>query len=293
MIEGALWSARLLQLASALGLFGVAAGAARGSALPRWLLPAAAVAGVLSALAWLSCEAVTITGSWTAVPAVIGGTRMGQVLALRALLFTAVLVRPRQIPERALWLGLTLVGGILAASFAWTGHGAAGDDGQGMLHQAADVLHLLAAGLWIGALLELCAQAMRCLQTPQAAPARVLLAGLSRFSATGPAIVALLALTGVINSWVLIGLRNWNLLLATSYGLALLVKLALFAGMLALAAINRLRLTSRLQIALDTGTGTDAALGSLRRSLAAETALGLLVLAVVAWLGMLEPPADG
>jgi len=49
--------------------------------------------------------------------------------------------------------------------------------------------------------------------------------------------VATLIGTGLVNSWYLV--RNVTALLTTQYGQLLLAKLALFAGMLSLAAINR------------------------------------------------------
>jgi putative copper resistance protein D len=66
------------------------------------------------------------------------------------------------------------------------------------------------------------------------------------------------------------------------------VKLALFAGMLALAAAHRWRLVPALAAA---GGGSNT-VRVLRRTLALEAALGLAVLGVVAVLGTLEPAND-
>src|SRR3546814_15811165 len=41
------------------------------------------------------------------------------------------------------------------SSLAWSGHGAATEGGAGMVHLGADILHLLAAGAWVGALAAL------------------------------------------------------------------------------------------------------------------------------------------
>ena len=88
---------------------------------------------------------------------------------------------------------------------------------------------------------------------------------------------------------VLIGLAaNGNILLEGMPGLGktLLVKLALFAGMLMLAALNRFQLTPAL-----TGTSIlSTTLRHLRLSLVTETLLALLVIAAVAVLGTLPPP---
>ncbi|HTY50701.1 MAG TPA: CopD family protein, partial [Steroidobacteraceae bacterium] len=117
--------------------------------------------------------------------------------------------------------------------------------------------------------------------------------GLVRFSSLGPWVVAVLALTGVINAWALIGPASWRAILGTQYGLVLLAKLLLFAGMLVFAAHNRLRLTPGLEAALAAAAGSGPALRALRASLLAETVLAVLVLAAVAWLGTLEPPSGG
>ena len=61
--------------------------------------------------------------------------------------------------------------------------------------------------------------------------------------------------------------------------------------MLGLASLNRLRLTPRFEASLAAGDHRDA-LGALRRSLAVETACIVAIMALVAWLGTLEPPAS-
>ena len=41
------------------------------------------------------------------------------------------------------------------AALAFTGHAAAGEGVEGVVHEAADVLHLVAAAAWVGALVPL------------------------------------------------------------------------------------------------------------------------------------------
>ena len=72
----------------------------------------------------------------------------------------------------------------------------------------------------------------------------------------------------------------------------LALKLALFAVMLGLAATNRFRLTPALSRDLDAGVVPLEALRALRRSIAIEAGLAASVLAIVAWLGTLVPPAS-
>jgi putative copper resistance protein D len=99
-------------------------------------------------------------------------------------------------------------------------------------------------------------------------------------------------LTGVINSWFLIGFSNWLGLFTTLYGVSLLVKLTLFALMLLLAAMNRYWLTPDLQIGLSAQGPTDATIRRIRTNIFAETALGFLVLCAVAFLGTQPPPVS-
>ena len=300
MIDPVLGAARLLQFASVLVLFGAAlfrlqaqrtgaeAGPAPASALYRWLLPSAALMGAASGLAWLSAEAHSLTDDWSAVGDVITGTSLGRILALRsALLISALVLYPLIPGGRPRWLILGAIGAAATASCAWTGHGAEGSGAAGVLHRGADVLHLLAAGIWLGALADL---SILVSGSRAAGVTRRLMHGLLDFSAVGPAVVAMLVLSGIINSGFLIG-SAYKAAVFTAYGLVLLLKVVLFGLMLALAAANRLRLTPRLRTALDTGTGADLAVRALRWSLLTETTLALLVLAAVALLGMLVPPA--
>lgn len=109
---------------------------------------------------------------------------------------------------------------------------------------------------------------------------------LAAFSGVGPALVAVLVATGLVNGWLLVGWGPLAALAGSPYVRLLAIKLVLFAGMLALAALNRLRLTAAV------AREAEAALPALRASLAIETALGLAVLAVVAALGVTAPPTS-
>jgi putative copper resistance protein D len=64
------------------------------------------------------------------------------------------------------------------------------------------------------------------------------------------------------------------------------VKLLLFAAMLGLAALNRFHLTPALALAGD----QPPSFATLRLSLTIEAGAATAILALVAWLGTLEPP---
>jgi putative copper resistance protein D len=118
------------------------------------------------------------------------------------------------------------------------------------------------------------------------------LRGLERFSTIGPIVIALLVLSGIGNSWFLIGPSHWRALYSTPYGIMLLSKIGLFGAMLMLAIHNRYWTTSALRADLAAGLDTRLTLGNLRATVVTEMALGLLVLLTVSVLGTLEPPAS-
>jgi putative copper export protein len=110
-----------------------------------------------------------------------------------------------------------------------------------------------------------------------------------RFSAYGIVAVGALLLTGAINTWYLAG--STQALTGTNYGHLLVVKIALFLVMLAIAAINRLQLTPRLVEAASTRSTQDA-LRQLRRNVAIEIAAGVTILAIVGALGVMPPGSE-
>lgn len=247
-----------------------------------WL--AAAAVALASGVAWAAAQAGQMSGEPAdalrpaAVAEVLTGTAVGHVWILRlAILAASLAIGLAPVGRRRLWLQ-AIVGIIALASLAWTGHGAADEGWRGGVHLASDAAHLAAAGLWLGALPVLLSLAFG---RPEPATS-----ALARFSGVGPALVAVLTATGLVNAWLLVGWRPLGALAASGYARLLAIKLILFAAMLGLAAVNRLRLTAAV------AEDGEAALPLLRVSLAVETALGLGVLAVVAVLGLQAPPTS-
>lgn len=258
---------------------------------PRPLLSWTAAVLALAAPALLLAQTALMAGSLSEAvkPASLGFmiTQMGlgQALVVRTLaavlaLGLAVLLRP----GRLMWSLLLLPGLVVSASFAWTGHGAATEGAGHGLHLAVDILHAVAASVWIGALAAFTALILR-----RPADNAVWNKGLERslvgFAGVGAAAVAALVVTGLVNSAFLIGLSNIASLWASPYGLLLTLKLALFGLMVVLAAANRFRLAP-----LMAADASRAAL-HLRKSLSVEFILGVTILAVVALMGTLPPPA--
>jgi putative copper resistance protein D len=108
-----------------------------------------------------------------------------------------------------------------------------------------------------------------------------------RFSNFGIASVGTILVTGVINTWYLVG--GIAALTDTDYGRLLLIKVALFVAMIAIATVNRVRLTPRLVHGAGASVVHDA-WRQLRRNTVIEAAAGAIIIAIVAVLGV-TPPA--
>lgn len=176
--------------------------------------------------------------------------------------------------------------GVALATVAWTGHGAMQEGAAGMVHLVADILHMLAGAAWIGAILAL---RSRLFPSRGAAPDLVAAhAALRGFAVAGSVMVVTVLITGVVNSWMIIGADGISTVRFVPYGQMLLAKLALFGAMLAIAAYHRQIAVPRLHDAIRHGD-PDAATRSLRRSLALEMIAGVAILGVVARLGTLSP----
>lgn len=247
---------------------------------------------VLGASASLLAQTANMAGSPAmafdrdALGMVLSGTQFGYAILARLALGLGVLVLAFWLPPaRRLWLIAVGAGALILASFAWTGHGASEEGLPGAIHAASDIVHLIAAGVWLGALVALAVLLVASRQTPLPA----LQQALENFSGIGSVVVAALLSSGLVNSWFLVGPTHLEGLVTSPYGWLLLAKLVLFGAMLMLAAANRFHLTPGLGQALGDATGPAAVTRRLRRSIALETALGVGVLTLVSALGMLAP----
>ncbi len=307
-MESFLIAARAVHYASTISVAGVFAflcfvaapaispGLGRRLSLVAW---AGLGAALLSGAAWLLFVSAQMSGRPIAatltqgiVAIVLNQTQFGQIWVLRfvlGVLLAGVLLTPQS--WRGWWWrwgGLLLGAGVLA-SLAWAGHGAATPGRPGDLHLAADILHLLAAGAWLGSLAPLAlllAEARRVGDPGSAALAR---RGVRRFSMLAAVSVAVLFAAGLVNTWFLAG--TVPALIGTLYGRLLLAKIAIFATMVIFGAINLLRMEPRLAppAAGKPPTLWAGAVGHLRRNALIEAALGLGVLGIVGLLGILPP----
>ena len=209
-----------------------------------------------------------------------GTAFMVQVLALVGLVGLALFGRG----ACGRWL-VAVAAGVALGALAWTGHAGATEAWPGALHRLADVVHLLAAAAWLGALVILLgAVAKAGLAVTEAHEA------LRAFAVAGTVIVGLIIVTGIVNSVMIFGVASLPKLPDTLYGQLLIAKLGLFALMLVLASLNRWRLTPRLGRQRASGA-VQRQMSEVRTSLALEAGAAIAILALVAWLGTLAPPA--
>jgi copper resistance protein D len=243
---------------------------------------------LLSGVGWLLLQAVSMSGlppgeamTSQVLSTVLNETQFGMVTEIRSVLaiILATALAFDRIPL-VNWLALAAALG-LTASIAWTGHAASTLGEEGNLHLAADALHLIAAASWIGGLVPFALLLAAVRRHGGASLARE---AAQRFSTLGIVSVATLAITGMVNSWILVG--SFRALLVAEYGQVLMLKLVVFAAMLVLAAVNRFALTPRLMVL----SGNDReAVRKLMRNSVVEIALGFVIFAIVGMLGTLHP----
>ncbi len=253
-----------------LSAFGALLFRAQHGTVPRraiWIGRASIAAAWVFTWGWVALETGSMAGQLSAWPVVLGDTQFGHIVLIRLTLLALAAVAGGGPLAAAL-------AGLGAVSLAGHGHAWAMAGGPSLLLMA-ETLHLAAAGAWLGGLLPLIA-----LLGEASAPAALLAA--RRFARLGTVCVALIAATAVYQASVLVG--SFAGLVGTAYGQVASVKGLLFLVLLALAARHRFGLTPALA-----GLGAVRATHALRRSVALEAAIGLLVVLAAGWLTSLEP----
>ena len=193
-------------------------------------------------------------------------TPLGQAAVVRLAAVAVLLVAGLRWPA----LGLAAAGAMIGA-YLIEGH-TASSDARALLAPLL-FLHLLAVHWWIGGLPGLFA-------ATRAAPAHELARAVRRFGSLAAWAVAMLVIAGGVLLGVLTG---WRLDLASGYQQAVLLKLGAVAVILAIAAVNKWRLTPAL------ARDADSARAALRTSLIVETGVALLILLATA-LAISFPP---
>lgn len=175
------------------------------------------------------------------------------------------------VPRVGRWIALVGCFAV-AISFAQIGHSLS--DPRPVLASLL-ILHVLAAALWVGALIPL----HQAAQGPAGAD---LLHHFGKVAVFG---VSVLAVAGTGLAWLLSG--SMVALVGTAYGLGLLVKVAIVVVLFGIAVANKLRLVPALR------TGKAGASSALRRSIVSEIlAVGLILLATATLTSVMTPPVN-
>lgn len=216
-----------------------------------------------------------------AVPAIAGAASGGESVA------SVVSLHRRR--ARA-WVCTAALGAcFLAITPALSGHPST--QGPRGVFFPADVLHVLGASVWVGGiacLLFALPAATRRLEGPQRT--RLLLATLARFSPWALACVVAIALTGVVQAYI--DVRSFHGLLHTTYGVLVLVKVALLLVLIGLGWVYRERVIPALKRLASAARASGRAGILARRTMRGELALMLAVFGVTAALVSYAPPID-
>jgi copper resistance protein D len=253
----------------------------------RRVLLVAAILALMSALLLLPFVGSRMTGSasaaldWKIISTVLLDTSFGRVwrwrLLIAAIFVLVCAVRSMQTSYRV------ALSALLLASLGWVGHAAAEPGGAALGHEINQSAHLLAAGIWLGGLVPLAWLVAQALRSKSQRWFMLLREALPQFSHMGYGAVAFVALTGIVNTVLLVG--SFDGLTGTPYGRLLLIKIALFLLLVGVAIINRLILMPRIGREGNASTGTAALLWTV----SIEQLLGLAIIAVASVLGTLPP----
>ncbi|AYG64676.1 MULTISPECIES: copper homeostasis membrane protein CopD [unclassified Rhizobium] len=252
----------------------------RMSARPFFAITAIATVTVLAAL---PATTANIGNGWSdaldagMIHDVLFQTTSGLAWQAQAVA-AVVMVGAFLLPESWRRRGLALGSGLGLAFLSLTGHASMLEGWPRQAHRANDILHVLTAGGWLGALVPL----IPILRLLDRADCRAeALVALRCFSNAGHVAVALVIATGIVNTMLILKRlpTDWS----SPYQKLLGIKIALVAAMAFLAIVNRYVFVPWI------GRNHSRALKALRLGSIAEIVIGMAVIGLVAVFGMLEP----
>jgi putative copper resistance protein D len=232
-------------------------------------------------MVWFGLIAGQMSGSWRGSldPAILQlaalDTRFGQIFVGRFIGLAALWLMcvPGLRPHSP---GVAILAGFLLASLGPISHAAASGSDIAIFGAINDAAHLLTAGFWLGGLVVLALLLRRHWGDRDS-----LIGALRLFSIWGTTAVAVLVITGLINTISILPVSDMSL--RNSYFDLLLVKVGLASVMIGLAALNRWRFAPALR------TGGERAMQHLAASVGSEIVLGFTIVAIVGVLGLMAP----
>ncbi|MGX9143213.1 copper homeostasis membrane protein CopD [Mesorhizobium sp. 128a] len=241
----------------------------------------ASILALLSATASLPLQTAAIGDGWSdavsrqmlwdvVVSTNLGTPWLAQTL-VAALLVALQAFTPRQRPAAT-----TIVSAIGLACLALSGHANVGDLWHGIAHPLNDALHVLSAGAWVGALVPF----LLIMNVGKTSFDTDAVTALRRFSNAGHVVVTLAVLSGIVNSYFIVGSPiGWS----SPYRVLLTLKIACVSAMIALAVANRYLFLPRFRRA------RMSALQAIWTGTVFEIALALITITLVSIFGLLDP----
>ena len=269
-----------------------------GGAFERraWLLVALGLAlGALTSVLGILLQGAEASGlslwsslRWSVISDILS-SRFGWVWAIGAAVFAAALLAAGLRRRRGYRLALAAGCAYLVTTPALAGHPSI--QSPVWVFFPADVVHVLAASVWVGGIAAI-VFALPLATRPLAAPerTRVLLDVLARFSPLALAAVVALALSGMVQAYI--DVRSLDALTHTTYGELVVLKTLLLGLLVGLGAVNRERVLPTLRRALAAGSAPGAAGRLLRDTTRGELTTMAAVLGVTAALVSFAPPID-
>ena len=238
---------------------------------------------VLTSLAWFGIDAAEMGNGWSDaispdnLVAVVTGTEFGAVWMWHLAIMVA-LVLAYVFGGSHRWLMLTALSTLFLASLGLVGHAAMFEGALGTLQRLNHALHLISAGLWVGVLPALAICLLRVRAPVLSADIAI---ALRRFSGIGHFAVAVVILTGVVNTYLIVG--RVPLDLGSPYQVLLDIKIGLVVLMVMIALANRY-----LFVPVMAGNRDDGHRNLVRGTIA-EIGLGALVVALVSAFASFDP----
>lgn len=245
----------------------------------------AVVLALLSAIAALPLQTAMIGDGW---PDALNSQMLWDVLAstnlgtawLAQVATGFLLIASQTVASRFSLAATAIASGLGLAGLALSGHAVMDDGWQGIAHPLNDALHVLSAGAWVGALLPLLLILSGVGKAPFETEAAT---ALRRFSNAGHVFVTLAILSGIANSFFIVG---WPIGWSSPYRTLLTMKIGVVLVMIAMATANRYWFVPRI------GRARAPAIHALRVGTAVEIVLALTVILLVSIFGMLDPYGD-
>lgn len=300
-----MWLCRSVQTGAALLVAGTAAmrlfawGSAPVFAAPRWnrlgvvswfVLLFASVLQLALTAAQMSDLPLGQVFHGNALASVLKGTHFGAVWQVRIALLGGLLVTGLMgsVAQRSANRRLTIIADLTAAllivsllaSLVAAGHAQASEKRVWLL--PVDMIHAAAAGAWPGGLLPLTLLLAHARRDTELLPAAITIT--RRFSRLSVVAVGVLAMSGSLNSYALIG--TFDGLWSSVYGRLVMCKILLFATMVALGAMNKGLIEQKPM------ENPHATVSRLWRNVAAECVVAVAVLLATEVLAMSNPTAS-